>query len=41
MRNFGNIAEMAVTSRMWWAFARDKAIPVCSCVLKVTGTKLY
>lgn len=35
MQIFGNIADMAAASRMWWAFARDKAIPGWSFFLKV------
>ncbi|PCG88272.1 Amino acid/polyamine transporter I [Penicillium occitanis (nom. inval.)] len=35
MQIFGNIADMAAASRMWWAFARDKAIPGWSFFLKL------
>ncbi|OJJ45100.1 hypothetical protein ASPZODRAFT_27113 [Penicilliopsis zonata CBS 506.65] len=27
MQTFGNVADMAAASRMWWSFARDKAVP--------------
>ncbi|EED14428.1 amino acid transporter, putative [Talaromyces stipitatus ATCC 10500] len=35
MQIFGNIADIAAASRMWWAFARDKAIPGWSFFLKL------
>ncbi|KAE8552117.1 hypothetical protein TMatcc_002128 [Talaromyces marneffei ATCC 18224] len=35
MQTFGNVADMAAASRMWWAFARDKAIPGWSFFLKL------
>jgi choline transport protein len=35
MQIFGNVADMAAASRMFWSFSRDKAVPGWKFFLKV------